>query len=149
MEIKHTSSLSPEENAHVNQLWNEEYPVTLIDRFPLLLNDTTFSDHFVIFVDQKLVGWTVIFTKDGEKRFSILVDSNHQGKGIGTRLIELLFTHYDDFYGWVIDKDYFLKKDGSRYLSPLPFYQKLNFKVLPDQRIDTDMLSAVKIHFKS
>jgi hypothetical protein len=37
------------------------------------------------------------------------------------------------------------KIDGDTYFSPLSFYEKCGFKVLLNQRIKSDVLSAVRI----
>lgn len=46
---------------------------------------------------------------------------------------------------WVIDHDTDRKKTGEVYKSPLNFYLKQGFKKLPDQRLELDKISAVKI----
>lgn len=145
VETKKTLSLSEKDQIH--ELWNQEYPVNLNNRFALLLDDATFVEHFLIKDLDQVLAWAVLFEKDEEKRFSIIVSPTRQGKGLGKQLIHALQRTHADFYGWVIDRDDFEKLDGSKYISPLAFYQKLNFQVLREQRIETELLSAVKIYY--
>lgn len=94
-----TTQLSQKHHAQINTLWDDEYPITLAGRFPLLLNDALKND-------------------------------------------------LPEFYGWVVDSNAFMKNDGTPYISPLPFYTKLGFEVLPHKRIDNDMINAVKIRHR-
>ncbi|MCT4560379.1 MAG: GNAT family N-acetyltransferase [Crocinitomicaceae bacterium] len=149
MAIIRTQKLSADQSKRIDLLWNQEYPIQLKDRFPLLLQGTTHQMHYLYFEKGFLVGWTVLFEKDSEKRFSILVDSSYQRKGIGQKMIQALQADYTDFYGWVIDHDEDVKADGTPYLSPLKFYKKNGFLLLPSFRIDNDLLRAVKIHYPS
>jgi len=90
----------------------------------------------------------VKFETDEERRFSILVLSKYKGQGIGKHLIDSFKKDYPIFYGWVIDHDNDVKANGEKYVSPLPFYLKLGFNILNEQRIDTEMISAVKVIFQ-
>lgn len=47
--------------------------------------------------------------------------------------------------GWVIDHNNDKKKNGQHYISPLKFYEKCDFRVLSDIRLELDKISAVKI----
>jgi len=60
-------------------------------------------------------------------------------------LIARLKRDLGEFYGWVIDHNNDLKQDGEFYQSPLTFYASKGFEVLKEQRIDSEMISAVKI----
>lgn len=143
-----TKILTESQFQQINHLWNQEYPLNLKDRFPMLLNDVHSFQHYLLDDDNKIIfAWAVYFEKDGEIRFSIIVDRKQQGKGWGKMLIQQLMTDLDEFYGWVIDRDGDLKSNGVPYQSPLEFYRKLGFEILEDQRIKTDMLQAVKIYW--
>jgi hypothetical protein len=41
-----------------------------------------------------------------------------------------------------------VKNDGSIYHSPISFYSKLNFEILNDKRLETPIISAVKIKWQ-
>jgi GNAT superfamily N-acetyltransferase len=146
MEIVKTKNVTSSQIQQINQLWNEEYPIQLKDRFGVLLDGATNYNHYLIEDEnENLLAWAVDFEKDYEIRFSIIVHKNHQGKGLGKSLIERLKKDVGEFYGWVIDHNEDKKENGENYQSPLGFYTKLGFEILYDTRIDTDILKAVKI----
>ena len=102
--------------------------------------------HIIIVDDHdQVLAWAVHFFKDEETRFSIIVHPQHAGKGLGTTLLDKLKNDLDIFYGWVIDHNNDIKSNGELYVSPLTFYTKRGFEVLHENRIDTEMLSAVKV----
>jgi GNAT superfamily N-acetyltransferase len=147
IQIKQTQLLTPEQQATIHQLWNDEYPLKLKDRFPLLLEGTVSFNHYLIEDESgKVIAWAVDFVKEDEqKRFSIIVSSHYKGKGIGAALINRLKGENSEFYGWVIDHNEDLKSDGTFYRTPMPFYLKHGFEILPDKRIDTEMIRAVLV----
>jgi GNAT superfamily N-acetyltransferase len=105
--------------------------------------------HYIIENEkQEIIAWGVMFEKEDEHRFSILVVKKYQGQELGKQLIDSFKKDYPIFYGWVIDHDNDVKINGEKYVSPLPFYLKHGFKILNEQRIDTEMISAVKVEFK-
>jgi hypothetical protein len=127
-------------------LWNDEYPIKLKDRFPILLNGVAYFNHYLILdAARNVIPWAVDFEKEKELRFSIIVASANKGKGLGTKLIEKLKSENTVFYGWVIDHDKNVKQNGESYQSPLSFYVERGFGVLQNERIDSEMISAVKI----
>lgn len=146
MEIIKTKDLTVIQFQQINQLWNEEYPLKLKDRFGMLLDGIENYSHYLIEDDDKnILAWAVEFEKDNETRFSIIVNKKQQGRGLGNLLINRLKVDLDEFYGWVIDHNDDKKENGENYQSPLSFYIKHDFEVLENIRIDTDMLKAVKI----
>lgn len=146
MEIIKTKNLTKRQFSRINQLWNEEYPTRLSDRFGILLDGVSDYTHYLIEDENNnVLAWAVDFEKDNEVRFSIIVDRKQQGRGLGTYLLTRLKEDLPDFYGWVIDRDDDKKADGQNYRSPLIFYIKNGFEVLHDTRIDNEFLNAVKI----
>lgn len=146
MEIIKTKSLTAKQFQQINSLWNEEYPLKLKDRFELLLDGVNDYNHYLVEdKDRNILAWAVDFEKDNEIRFSIIVDKNHQGKGLGVQLIKKLKTDLKEFYGWVIDHNDDKKSNGENYESPLSFYINQGFEVLHNKRFDTDLIKAVKI----
>lgn len=149
MKIIRTKKLDEVTHGEINELWDNEYPVRLNGRYLTLLDGVENFEHFLIRNHQdSLLAWTVYFEKEGEIRFSIIVDPKAAGKGLGTILLDQLKKELDEFYGWVVDIEGDVKKDGSFYSSPLNFYRKNGFVVLEDVRIDNDVLNAVKIRWK-
>ncbi len=145
--IQQTKNLSPTQREQINALWNLEYPVNLMDRFPLLLNDCEDHNHYIIADNGNIIAWAVDFLKDQQVRFSIIVSEAYKGLGLGKQLIETLWKSNGEFYGWVIDHNNDVKSNGEKYLSPLKFYLKLGAVVLNEERLNTAMIQAVKIKF--
>lgn len=149
-QITKTKQLTPAQHAAVNSLWNAEYPLKLKDRFPILLDGSTDFNHYLIEENGKVIAWAVDFLKEDEqKRFSIIVSSEYKGRGLGGLLINRLKAENEAFYGWVIDHNEDDKIDGTTYQSPMPFYLKNGFEILPDKRVDTEMIRAVLIKWSS
>jgi len=147
--ILHTRVLSPLQLEQIDELWNRNYPVNLKDRFRLLLVETTHQNHYLLLnCNNKLLGWAMDFERDDEIWFSIIVDKAEQGKGYGKQLVDSLKEKNSIINGWVIDTDTDLLHDGSNYISPLPFYQQQGFVVHTDKRIDTPIISAVKVSWQ-
>ena len=145
MQLINTATLSDNQIQQINVLWNQEYPKNLMNRFSILLGDATNYQHFLLENEaQQVLGWAVLFDKENETRFSIIVGEASKGMGLGSRLMDALKQACPCFYGWVIDHDNDIKNDGSIYRSPLMFYLKHNFEVLSDQRLDTPIIKAVK-----
>jgi len=86
-----------------------------------------------------------IFDRDEERWFSMLLSSDTQGKGFGSRLIQEAQKTESHLNGWVVDDDQHIKNDGSPYRSPVGFYLKNGFSVKKDVRFTSPQLSAVKI----
>ncbi len=150
MEISKIKTLTQSQSFQINQLWNDEYPLKLKDRFSILLDGVEAYNHYIIEdAESNVLAWAVDFEKDNEIRFSIIVASKSKGKGMGRLLVEKLKSENDVFYGWVIDHNNDLKSNGVYYRTPMPFYLKLGFEILHDQRIDSEMINAVKIKWKS
>ena len=145
MEIIKTKNLSESQYQQIHDLWNEEFPIQLKDRFGLLLNGVRNYHHYIIEENDRVLAWAVEFEKDNETRFSILVRKEYQGKGWGSMLLDRLKQDLGEFFGWVIDHGDDIKQNGEVYTSPLSFYTHRGFEVLRDQRIDSEMIRAVKI----
>ncbi|MEQ7802361.1 GNAT family N-acetyltransferase [Pedobacter sp. ASV1-7] len=149
MRIEISKSLTEDQAKQIDHFWNEVYPVKLKNRFGLLLKDLKESKHHVLLNEtDEVVGWAAAFLRDGEIWFSILVSSENQNKGYGNMLIDSLKQNFKNLYGWVIDHNNDLKEDGSTYFSPIQFYLKNGF-VLMEDRIKTDIISAVKIKYEA
>ncbi len=146
MNVIKTKTLSQNQEDQINELWDNEYPIKLKGRFSTLLNDVENYNYYIIEeIHQKVIAWAVDFEKENEVRFSIIVHSKHQGQGLGRILLKTLKDENKILFGWVIDHDNYQKQNGTAYVSPLPFYIKNEFEILKHLRIETDILSAVKI----
>lgn len=144
--------LSHAHHAGVLRLWNEEYPSTLalsgpldLDRYLLTLSG---PQHFLLVADtDELYGWSCSFTRDGDVWFAMIVAGAQQGRGYGRMLMEAMRTRHDRLPGWVIDAEGAAKRNGEPYRSPLGFYLRNGFEVIPEERSGTSALSAVRMRW--
>jgi len=150
MKLIFTTTISELQQKQIDALWNQEYPKNLQNRFAILLTDASNYRHFIIENEsQQVLGWAVLFDKENETRFSIIVGEASKGMGLGGQLMDALKQACPCFYGWVIDHDNDLKNDGTNYPSPLTFYLKHGFEVLSEQRLDTPIIKAVKVKWSA
>jgi len=153
MDFIKRSLLSKSEKLEVFELWNSEYPEKLCykstEEFDKYLESLTNQSH-ILLIDpsQKIKGWYFDFTRENEKWFAIILDSNMHGNGFGTKILELARQNESELNGWVIDHNNDKKRNGRLYKSPLNFYLKNGFKQLPGNRLELNKISAIKIKWK-
>lgn len=151
MQIKTYNSLTDFQKNEIVKLWNKEYPSNLIyksiDEFDEYLSKLIDPEYFIVSSDNDILGWAVVFFREQEIWFAIILDSKVQSKGLGTKLLKELKVKYNTLNGWVVDHDNFSKIDGSNYKSPMQFYLKNNFFICENVRIENEKISAVKIRW--
>lgn len=153
MKFINTTILNDVQKVQIIDLWNKEYPVNLkhhnLDSFNNYLQNLSGQNHILLVDGKNIVsGWYVDFFRENEKWFAMILNSNLQGKGFGTELLNKAKQKESELNGWVIDHHNDLKQNGDIYLSPLKFYEKNEFKVLQEIRLNLDTISAVKIKWK-
>lgn len=152
MNLQERIELSQLEKKAVLDLWNKEYPDRLayknLDAFDGFLLKMGRPKHNLLLDGNKLVGWIATFDREGERWFSVIVDSSQQGKGIGKKLIELVKAEEEHLCGWVVDHEDYKKTNGEPYNSPITFYEKMGFEVVQEERYKGDRLSAAKVYWK-
>ena len=149
MNIHQSEFLSAKQFSEINVLWNEEYPLKLKARLALLLEDNTKTIHFYILDEfEKVIAWSVLFEKEQDLRFSILVSRKHQKLGLGSVLLTEMKKENLPYSGWVIDHDLDLRSDGSNYMSPLSFYMKNQFTIDESCRLNNEMIKAVLVRYQ-
>ncbi|MEN9971934.1 MAG: hypothetical protein RIS20_281 [Bacteroidota bacterium] len=149
MIIHKTEFLSAKQFSEINALWNQEYPLQLKDRLALLLENNTKTIHFYLLDKfEQIMAWSVLFEKEEDLRFSILVSRKHQKHGLGSILLTEMKKEDLAFSGWVIDHDLDLLSDGSNYPSPLNFYLKNGFIVDESHRLNNEMIKAVLVRYR-
>lgn len=152
MKLLRISTLSENDKNQILKLWNNEYPERLsyssIHDFENYLNGLLSQSH-ILLVDKEggIKGWYFSFIRDNEKWFGLIVGSSVQGKGWGTKMLNLAQTKENQLNGWVIDQDNEIKRNGTVYKSPLRFYLANDFKVVEGERLETEKISAVKIRW--
>ncbi len=152
MEIIKTSVLSSTQKTKIRKLWNQEYPEKLMlnenKDFENYLNSLKQKMHYLLINEEsEIAGWGIIFERDKEKWFALILDHKIQGKGFGNMLLYQLKNRAEKLNAWVIDKDNCQKSDGTIYKSPLLFYLKNGFVCKPEIRLENEQLSAVKIEW--
>ena len=67
MNLIKTKILTEKQIIQINQLWNDEYPIKLKDRFALLLDGVEIYKHYVIEdAYQNVMAWAVDFEKENQ-----------------------------------------------------------------------------------
>jgi len=152
MEIIETESLTPEQKFQILELWNSEYPESLMHAntgsFDEYLNPLKNQKHFLAVDNNKLLAWAFQFLRDSEQWFAIIVSGKSQGKGVGKKMIQKLKDNNARLSAWVMDKEDKKKINGEIYKSPLNFYLKNEFTIVPDVRLETEKMSALKIQWE-
>lgn len=154
MNVEYRTTLSVAEKEDITRLWNAEYPAVIkyggVADFEAFLDGLTEHRHFLIFGDEGAVdAWLLVFTRDADRWFSIIVNSAVHGRGFGRILIDEARKSEPVLNGWVAADNSLLRTDGSVYPSPLDFYRKLGFAVFDDITLDKNGFRAVKIRWTS
>lgn len=149
MEFIPLPELSKEDKETILKLWNEEYPASLsytYSEFETYLEALTDQFHVVVKSEnQTIEAWYFDFIREGERWFAIIVGSRLQGKGLGSKLLDLAKEKRAELNGWVMDKEAVQKNNGELYKSPLRFYLKNGFDHHENERLENKKMSAVKI----
>lgn len=144
--------LTEKQKAEIFEIWNNEYPAKIgykdISEFDAYLEKLTDQHHILVLDEyEKVKGWFFDFIREEDRWFAIILDSSLHGKGIGSKILDIAKSSNTVLNAWVTDHNTDLKKNGEYYQSPLQFYIKNGFEVLTDIRVETDILSAVKIRW--
>jgi len=148
------NTLSQIEKEQIIGLWNREYPRNLRyekpEQFEAYLNGLKDQNHILIVDDnENIIGWYFDFIREEERWFAAIIASEFQGKGFGTKLLNLARKRRNLLNGWVILSADYVKYNGAPYLSPLEFYKKIGFEIYNDVKLETDKISAIKIKWSS
>ena len=145
--------LDPQEKRSIMELWNKEYPHSLmyenIQELDAYLSNLKGQNHIFMLNDAgEIKGWYFDFIREEERWFATIVDSTFQGKGFGGKLIRIAMQDRAALNGWVIDSSDYKKSGGKSYKSPLGFYQKMGFLIQPEIKLETEKIKAIKISWK-
>lgn len=154
MRIVEVYILNDSDLIQLYRLWNDEYPVGIgyrnLENFKMYLNNLQDLSHFLLVDDSKqIMGWAFSFKRENADWFALLISDSFQKRGYGKIFLDKIKSRCTELYGWVIDHNNDLKENGEPYMSPLQFYIKNDFIVLPDERLELDNISAVKIRWNS
>jgi hypothetical protein len=150
LDIIQTTELNEQVKKQILDLWNNEYPEKLtynsLTEFDNYLHNLSNLTHYLLTNKENLIlGWALKFERENEKWFAIILSEIIKGKGLGRKMLIELKKEEQVLNGWVIDHNNDKKKNGQLYVSPLKFYEKCDFEILVDERLELDKISAVKI----
>ena len=154
MQIIKEASLNADQKQEIVRLWNEEYPVQMsyakMADFDQYLDNLANKQHLLLVDDSgRISGWAMLFDRDGERWFAIILHTDMQGKGYGTKMLNIIKEGNDKLSGWVIDHNDDLKANGLPYKSPLGFYTRNGFTTCPQVRLELEKISAVRIEWQA
>jgi GNAT superfamily N-acetyltransferase len=153
MKFIKTNILNDTQKTQIIELWNNEYPKKLrhesFESFESYLKNLKEQNHILLIDNENFVkGWYADFIRENEKWFAMILNSELQGKGFGTKLLNEAKRKEKELNGWVIDHNNDIKQNGEFYQSPIKFYEKNEFKIINRIRLELDMISAVKIKWR-
>lgn len=153
MEIINQASLSLKQKSQLLHLWNNEYPEQLAyknrEGLEQYLENLTAQNHFLLVDEEETVlGWSFTFNREKETWFAIIISERLQGKGFGTKMLNMLKENEHKLNAWVTDHNRDKKLNGDSYKSPLEFYKKCGFNIIPEERLELDIISAIKIKWE-
>ncbi|RFZ92800.1 N-acetyltransferase [Mucilaginibacter conchicola] len=153
-EVEYPARLTEQQKQTLLDIWNTEYPKQLcmpgINEFDAYLNSLTNPTYLLLRADDgEIIGWATLFTVETVRCFFIMLKSKMHGKGCGTLLLNALKAKESVLFGWAVDHNRDVKADGTPYPSPVDFYRKNGFTINNELRLETDILSAVNIHWQA
>ena len=154
MEITKSASLSRQQKLDIIELWNQEYPEALslsgLDAFDDYLQNLSDKHHLILSDEAGTVmGWLICFIRDNERCFAMLLNASLQGKGWGSRLLNLAKAYNSELIGWVIDHDTEPKQNGENYKSPIEFYRKNGFEILSHVQWKKKNINGIKVRWQA
>lgn len=152
MKIDKTTDLSPQQKQQIVTIWNAEYPRELahpdLESFDRYLANLADRHHLLLTNEAENVkGWLMYFIRDNERFFAMLLDASVHGQGLGSQLLDAAKSYNNELVGWVIDHDRLLKQNGDRYRSPVDFYRKNGFEILPHIQLNNQKIGGIKIRW--
>ncbi len=154
MNFTETDILTESQKREIIELWNKEYPEAVslsgLAAFDEYL-ETLYDKNHIVLSDEKGVikGWLVYFIRDDERWFAMLLDSSLQGRGWGSKFLNLAKEKNAALNGWVIDNDNQPKQNGENYKSPVEFYRKNGFEIRTDIPLRKNNVNGVKVVWKT
>ncbi len=150
MRIERASKLDNSRKSEIFRLWNTEYPKNLsyqsVSEFDAYIESLGGVQHFLLIDESdKIIGWAISFTRENGVWFALIIASAAQGNGYGELMLNTLKDNYPSLNGWVIDHSNYMRSDDTPYKSPLGFYLKNGFKLVPNKSLKNDKISAVMI----
>ncbi|MGL1889123.1 MAG: GNAT family N-acetyltransferase [Reichenbachiella sp.] len=150
MKIVRIKQLSNSQKLSIVELWNTQFPKSLqlpdADSFNDYLKNIS-QHNFILAKNEsnQIIAWAIIFTRENERWFSILIDPAYQGQGLGSELLAAAKETEKTLNGWVVNHSTEVKADGSLYSNPWPFYEKNDFELITNITLDRNDQTFTKI----
>lgn len=153
MKIIESKTLNKKQKAEILKLWNQEYPKALslsgLTAFEDYLRHLSDKHHLLLTDEADIVmGWLIYFIRDDERCFAMILHASLQGRGYGSRLLNLAKTYNPELTGWVIDNDHQQMESREYYKSPVGFYRKNDFEILSDIQSRKKNINGVKVRWR-
>lgn len=150
-----TETLTKDQKEGIRLIWNKEYPLIIghdrLESFAKYLSGLKNQNHLLLFDDNNSIkAWFCDFIRNDERQFAMVLDSEIQGKGHGSHILSLAKQKYKKLSAWVVeDSNTYKKENGEFYSSPINFYMKNNFKIIPNTNPPDTRLNVIKIYWES
>lgn len=152
MNFTETEKLSNDEIAAIRRLWNDSYPSVIehrtIEETISYVGALVKARHVIVREANDVVAWFADFDRDQRRFFVMIVDKRFKRRGLGSQLLDFSKKENDHLYGWIVLNEEYKLIDGSHYSSPLSFYEKNGFIILPEVKSPTNILDAVLIKWE-
>lgn len=153
MQLIETDILTPQDKARILQLWNAEYGENLrkqdVADLAAYFDALTDVRHYLLRNEaDEVQAWAATFTRDNARWFAIIIARSEQRLGRGRHMLDALKRNETELNGWVVDHYNDRRADGMPYPSPLRFYPEQGFIILPEERLETPQISAVRIRWR-
>ncbi len=154
MKFTEIKTLNEKQKLQIIELWNNEYPKELslpgLTEFDQYLDTLSDRNHILLSDENGTVkGWLIYFVRDNKQCFAMLVDSSLQGRGLGSKFLNLAKERNSELNGWVIDTNNEPKQNGENYLSPIGFYRKNDFEIQTDIQLKKKDINGIRVIWKS
>ena len=147
-----TNILNQNQKDEVIDLWNEHYPQNLYYNsskdFDEYLADLEDPKHILLMDDEKIMGWYIDFQRENERWFAMIIHHSIQGMGYGAVLLHKGQKENKVLNGWVIESSEYKLVNGVNYRTPMTFYLRYGFEVIPEKTLEAKGLKMVKIRWK-
>lgn len=148
LEINH---LTKDVKLLLMDLWNNEYPTSLklnaLTDFEAYLTSLENPIHYLLKDNEHILGWFVEFKRGGQTWFAMIIHRSYHHQGFGSKLLQQAKERHQQLFGWVIDRSDQPRNDGTNYPSPVLFYQRNQFVINAEVRLELPTISAVQIEW--
>jgi len=153
MKLIKTDCLNAIQKQALLACWNEVYPASLcytsLDEMDMYFSKLSNVEFFLLeYDDLNATAFAYRFLRDKETWLTMLMPATLQRKGNGKVLLDVLKSGCVELNAWVVDHNHALMKNEYVYISPLWFYLQNDFAIVENVRLETEVISALKLRWK-